>query len=108
MLKPLRQLVILLMVLCSFTAYAEVIEAIRIVGNARISTQAVFYRIRSTEGEELDLATVSEDVKRLWNLNVFADIKVDIQDGETGKVLTYMLRERPIIKDFRFFGNHAF
>ncbi len=108
MLKPLRQLVILLMVLCSFTAYAEVIEAIRIVGNARISTQAVFYRIRSAEGEELDLATVSEDVKRLWNLNVFADIKVDIQDGETGKVLTYMLRERPIIKDFRFFGNHAF
>ena len=54
------------------------------------------------------MGVVSDDVKRLWNLNVFSDIKVDITDGETGKILTYLLKERPIIKDYRFFGNHAF
>lgn len=108
MLKSLRQLVILLLAFGSLTIHADTIESIQIVGNQRISTQAIQYRIQSREGEELDFGTISEDVRRLWELGVFSDIKVDVQDGETGKILSYLLRERPIIRDFRFFGNHAF
>jgi len=108
MLKPLRQLVILLTVFCSFTAHSEVIEAIKIAGNTRISQQAILYRIQSAEGSELDMKTVSSDVQRLWSLNVFSDIRVEVTDGESGKVLIYIVKERPIIKDYRFFGNHAY
>jgi len=108
MLKPLRKLLILLCVFGSLAAHAAIVEKIQVIGNKRISTQAILYRIQLKEGQELNPAVINEDVQRLWELNVFSDIKVDVQDGDVGKIVTYALKERPVIKDFRFFGNHAF
>jgi len=108
MLKPLQRILIFLLFLSAVTAHTETIEKINIVGNHRISNGAIEFRIHSKEGGDLDLSTIRGDVTRLWNLKVFSDIKVDVTDGKTGKIVTYLLKERPIIKDFRFFGNHAF
>ncbi|RLE21428.1 MAG: hypothetical protein DRJ08_05600, partial [Acidobacteria bacterium] len=108
MLKPLQHILIFLLFVSAVAAHAETIEKINIVGNHRISNGSIQFRIHSKEGSELDLPTIRADVKRLWDLKVFSDIKVDVTDGKTGKIVTYLIKERPIIKDFRFFGNHAF
>ncbi len=108
MLKPLQRILVLLFFVSALVANAETIEKINIVGNRRISSSSIRFRIHSKEGSELDLPTIQKDVKRLWNLQVFADIKVDVTDGKTGKIVTFLVKERPIIKDYRFFGNHAF
>lgn len=108
MLKPLQRILIFLLFVSAVTAHTETIEKINIVGNHRISNGSIEFRIHLKEGSELDLRTIRNDVKRLWDLKVFADIKVDITDGKTGKIVTYLVKERPIIKDFRFFGNHAY
>ncbi|NOZ13553.1 MAG: outer membrane protein assembly factor BamA [Acidobacteria bacterium] len=108
MLKPLQRILIFLLFASAVTAHAETIEKINIVGNHRISTSSIQFRIHSKEGKALDLPTIRDDVKRLWDLHVFADIQVDVTHGKTGEIVTYLVKERPIIKDYRFFGNHAF
>ncbi len=108
MLKPLQHILIFLLFMSAVTANAETIEKINIVGNHRISNGSIEFRIHSKEGGSLELSIIRGDVKRLWDLKVFSDIKVDVTDGKTGKIVTYLVKERPIIKDFRFFGNHAF
>ena len=102
-----RKLVIVFIVFCSFIVQAEVIEKIKVVGNVRISTQSILFRIQSEEGEEFDPEKISKDIMRLWNLKVFSDIKVDVEDGKKGKIVIFAVKERPIVKDYEFVGNHA-
>ena len=103
----IRKLVIVFLVFCSLTVQAEIIEKIKVVGNVRISTQSIMYRIQSQEGEELDLDKISKDIMRLWNLKVFSDIKVDLEDGKKGKIVIFAVKERPIVKEYEFLGNHV-
>ena len=102
-----RKLIFVLLFFCSLTLFAETIEKIKVVGNVRISTQSILFRIHSQEGEELDLDKISKDIMRLWNLKVFSDIKVDLEDGKNGKIVIFAVKERPIVKDYNFIGNHA-
>ncbi len=102
-----RKLVIVFIVFCSFIVQAEVIEKIKVVGNVRISTQSILFRIQSEEGEEFDPEKISKDIMRLWNLKVFSDIKVDVEEGKKGKIVIFAVKERPIVKDYEFVGNHA-
>jgi outer membrane protein insertion porin family len=108
MLKTKKLFVYLLIFFGCMFLYADNIEKINIIGNKRISDEAVFYRIKSEEGKPLSADTISEDIKRLWDLQVFADIVVDVKDGENGKIVTFLFKERPIIKDYNFLGNHVY
>jgi len=108
MLKINRLMVFAALVLSCVVVKADTIEKINILGNKRISDEAIFYRIKSEEGQSLDLDKISEDIQRLWDLQVFADIIVDLKDGENGKILTYLFKERPIVKDYNFLGNHVY
>ena len=103
----IRKFVIVFLILCSLTVQAEIIEKIKVVGNVRISTQSIMFRIQSEEGGELDPDKISKDIMRLWDLKVFSDIKVDVEDGKKGKIVIFAVKERPIVKDYEFLGNHV-
>ncbi len=102
-----RYIFLVLFVFCSLTVSAEIIEKIKVVGNTRISTQSILFRIKSQEGEEFDPDKISKDIMRLWDLKVFSDIKVDVEEGKKGKIVIFAVKERPIVKDYEFLGNHA-
>lgn len=108
MLKTKRLIILFTLLIGCVFAKADTIEKINIVGNKRISDEAVFYRIKSEEGKPLDMDQVSDDLERLWDLQVFADIVVDLKNGKSGKILTYLFKERPIVKDYNFLGNHVY
>jgi outer membrane protein insertion porin family len=85
--------------------HAEKLVEIRVQGQQSLSEKQVLAVIRSREGEDIDPAIVNEDIKRIWKMGLFADVKVLIDPVAGGVRLTFQVQERSVVKEIRFFGN---
>ena len=62
-------------------------------------------RIGSREGSPYDTEQVSKDVRALFELGSFEDIKVDAESFEGGMRLTFHVTERPLLNALEISGN---
>src|SRR5262249_36501331 len=76
-----------------------IISRISIVGNQRVEEDAIRIHITEQPGQPLNDATVDQDVKAIYRMGFFSDVhaSVDQQGGQA--VLTYHVKERPLITD---------
>jgi outer membrane protein insertion porin family len=86
----------------------QLVTAVEIAGNKRIEKDAVRKVIRTKVGEVYNPKSVSEDIKAIFALGYFADIRVDAQETPQGRSLTFTLKERPTIRQIRFSGNRVY
>jgi len=103
-------LAMFLLFLLSFAAAQskQTIEKIEIRGNHRIPEDTIFYYIINRPGDIYDENKVLRDFRALHKTNLFKNIKVDVADGETGKIVTFILEEKPIIRSIDYEGNKSF
>ena len=86
----------------------QTIEKIEIRGNHRIPEDTIFYYIITRPGDIYDKNKVLRDFRALHKTNLFKNIKVDVADGETGKIVTFILEEKPIVRSIDYEGNKSF
>jgi outer membrane protein insertion porin family len=81
-----------------------VISRIRIAGNQRVEEDAIRIHITAQPGQPLNEATVDQDVKAIYRMGFFESVNatVDQQGGQA--ILTYHVKERPLITDVRTEG----
>lgn len=84
------------------------IERIDIRGNRRIPEERVRFYIQTFPGDNFDEASLEFDLRALWQTNFFDDIQIHERDGDVGKIITFILKEKPIIRDLEFVGNSTF
>jgi len=53
--------------------------------------------ISSKPGESVDRAKIATDVRRVFGLGNFEDVSVEATESDKGWVLTYVVRERPVL-----------
>jgi outer membrane protein insertion porin family len=85
----------------------DVIEAIEVTGNRRIPSETILYNLQTRPGEPLVLGVLQRDIRTLYGLGYFQDIRVDEEDGENGKILIFDVVEKPIIRAFDYEGNDS-
>lgn len=85
----------------SAVAHADIIRAIDVTGNRTVSADTIRATIRSRPGEAVSAEKISQDIKALFSLGQFMDVRIE----ESGGVLKIILRERPTIRDIKFEGN---
>jgi outer membrane protein insertion porin family len=80
------------------------ISRIRVVGNQRVEEDAIRIHITAQPGQPLNEATVDQDVKAIYRMGFFESVNatVDQQGGQA--ILTYHVKERPLITDVRTEG----
>lgn len=86
----------------------ETILSIEVRGNMRVPTSVILSKIKIKEGQELSSELVNEDVKRLWQMGDFTDIKVEKKEKPGGIELIFYLSEKYTISKIEFSGNKAF
>lgn len=86
-------------------ASAPVIREIVVTGTRMVEEATVRSRIRSSEGTAYDTEQVSRDVRALFELGSFEDIKVDAESFEGGMRLTFRVTERPLLNALVIEGN---
>jgi outer membrane protein insertion porin family len=80
-----------------------VIQRILVQGNERIETSTVVSYMPVSPGETIDPAKIDLALKALFRTDLFADVKIDFQNGD----LVVTVVENPIINRVIFEGNKA-
>jgi outer membrane protein insertion porin family len=81
---------------------------IQIEGLNRIEEDAVVEKLQTETGEALDVESVSDDVRRIFDMGFFDDIAVYAQRKNAQEIgLVYSLKERPVIARLEFVGNEG-
>jgi outer membrane protein insertion porin family len=86
----------------------EVIEQIRISGNQRIESDAIERVIRIKPGDRVHIGDISKEVKNIYKMGYFDDIRVEAEPGEDGKIIVFHVTEKATIRDITFSGNSVF
>ena len=81
------------------------IRAIVIRGNARVEESTIRFYLTTKVGDSFSVSSIQTDIKRLYDLGFFRDIRVDSEPFEGGLRLTYILEENPWIREIRLTGN---
>lgn len=66
-------------------------------GNVALDREVVLMRVSAKKGDPLDLKTVNTDVKTIFDLGYFEDVKAVLRDADNGKKLVFKVVEKPRI-----------
>jgi outer membrane protein insertion porin family len=80
------------------------IESIQVRGNRRIETEAILTVIETQKGDGFDVERLNRDLRAIYRMGYFTDISIESEDGPTGKIVTFVVNEKPSITKIRFEG----
>jgi len=86
------------------SAQTTLIERIVWEGLRRIPRDTMNARILSKPGDPYDPNVLRRDFQAIWNTNFFEDVGLEIEDGEKGKVIYFIVVERPLIRRIDYRG----
>lgn len=82
----------------------KLVTAIELKGNKSISSNTVVSKMKTSIGSVYRENIISDDLKRLYLLGFFEDIKIDTEDHKGGVKVIVSVTERPIIEKVTFNG----
>lgn len=91
------------------------VERISFRGNIKVESAAIQRALSAEErpgqkpvevGQPLELKLIQEDIKAIWRMNSFDDVRVEAEEGsEGGLAITYVVREKRTIRKIYVAGN---
>ncbi len=84
----------------------ERVAKIEVKGNLRVEKPTILATIQTRPGELTSPVKLRDDLKALYNLGSFSDVKIDVTDTPQGRVVTFIVTEKPSISSILVKGNH--
>ena len=100
----------LLLFVCSAAAQVgpgAIVRDIEIRGNRLTQESTIRFYLETEAGKAYVPRTLSEDVKRLYALETFDDIRVTAEEVEGGMRLIITVTEKPTVRRVTYSGNRA-
>ncbi|MFH0791091.1 MAG: outer membrane protein assembly factor BamA [Candidatus Omnitrophota bacterium] len=82
----------------------KLVTAIEVKGNKSTSTNRVVAGLKTKIGAPYQENIISDDLKRLYLLGFFSNIKIDTEDYKGGFKVIIIVKERPVIEKISFSG----
>ena len=83
----------------------KIVKSIGIRGNKRVDKDTIMFYIKLKKGDKYSSSKVNEDIKAIYGLGQFEDIKVEATNFKNGIKLIYIVKEIPSIREVSFVGN---
>lgn len=84
------------------------IERVDIRGNRYIPEERIRFYIQTYPGRPYSQTQMNADLGALYKSGYFDFIEIDEGYGKTGKIITYVVEERPLIRAIEFKENESF
>ena len=84
-----------------------IIKEIAVEGTKRVQEAVVLGRVKSAVGSPFNPSLLSEDIRSIFSLGFFDDVQTRVEDFEGGVKVTFVVSERPFVRDVDFVGNKA-
>ena len=106
----MRKLAFLLIFCCFscnllYAAENNRVAKVEVIGNERTDRGVVYNAVKTKQGDLYDPAKVGDDIKNIYKVGFFSDVMVDVKDADNGKVVTFIVVERPPISAIYIAGN---
>lgn len=108
MMKRSLFLMLVISLVFSSAAYSrmeKIISDVEVKGNKNVSSVTILSKIKTRVGGYYSESVVSQDLKGLYGLGLFTDIKVNLVDYPEGVKVIFVVTEKPTIKKIVFEGN---
>jgi outer membrane protein insertion porin family len=107
--KKLKCITLLFLILC-LPVLIQAQEAgrvakVEITGIERVDTAVISNNVKTKEGDVYSLDKLREDMKNIYKTGFFSDVQIDVKDTDKGKAVTFVVIERPPVKDILMTGN---
>jgi outer membrane protein insertion porin family len=86
-------------------AEGEKIAELVIKGNRRIEPAVILNAVKLKAGDSFDIERVDSDIRSIFKLGYFQDVKAETEKSDKGVILIYAVTERPIVREVRIEGN---
>lgn len=83
----------------------EKVARIEVKGNRRIDKDALLTVMQTREGDILAPPRLREDLKAIFKMGYFTNVKFEVSDAPEGRVLTVVVQEKPAIRQIMIQGN---
>ena len=91
----------------SVQAGGPVLAGVEVRGTQILDPEVVLMRLTVRTGDVPDPMTIDQDLRRVWDLGFFSDVRVNVEQRVTGPVLVYTVQERPRVESIVVEGNRA-
>src|SRR5712691_3158136 len=81
------------------------IKDLAVQGNRRVQEAVILGRVQSKVGTLFLPARSADDIRSIFALGFFDDVQLKVEDFEGGVKLTFVVTERPFVRDLSFAGN---
>jgi len=86
----------------------EIVEAVRIKGNERIESDAILRQVQTKVGSIYKQSQITKDLKAIYKMGFFDNLRAEAESGVKGKIVTFLVKEKPTIRYIRVKGNLRF
>lgn len=80
------------------------IEDVRVQGNRRIPSDTIRFNLQTKPGDQFNFEVVRRDIKTLYALQHFDDVRVDEEEGKSGKIVVFTVKEKPLVRSIDYIG----
>jgi outer membrane protein insertion porin family len=83
----------------------ERVTEIQITGNDRIEEDAIRRVIKTKPGDVYNLKAIADEIKAVYAMGYFDDIRIEAQNVPEGKIITFKIKEKPTVRGILIDGN---
>jgi outer membrane protein insertion porin family len=85
----------------------EQVADIQVKGNRRIEAEAIKAVLKTKAGGAYSPVRLDEDLRAVWKMGYFDDVRFETSDGPQGKVVVIAVVEKPVVREVAISGNKA-
>ncbi len=89
----------------SLASDGKPVKSVEVKGNRTVSNLTILAKVKTKPGEELSSVALNEDLKRLYGLGYFTDVRIEQDEFPDGVVVTFVVSEKPVLSEVRIEGN---
>ena len=82
-----------------------IVKDLSVQGNRRIQEAVIVGRVGTKVGAPFSPNRLAEDIRAIFGLGYFDDVQLKVEDFEGGVKVTFIVVERPFVRDVQFAGN---
>ena len=81
------------------------VTGVEVKGNQTVATATILSQVRTQAGRPLSSTLLSEDLKRLYGLGFFKDVRIEQDRSGGGLIVVFIVIEKPVLKQIEITGN---
>ena len=86
----------------------ERVAQVLVTGNRRIESDAIRRKIKTEPGSVYLAKSLSEDLKAVYAMGYFDDIRIEAENSPSGKIIIFRVKEKPTIRRISIEKNKVY